>query len=125
MSGSRNTILKVPASPGRRSGLDRALLSLGAASAAIVLCLFTGGCASNRTDIAAGLVEDTEADKREKFRGEWWQYYDRGAIRLNDLRYEEAEADFRKALNRRRRDGKWVRTYGIRFHRRAVLWGEI
>ena len=48
-----------------------------------------------------------------RFRGRWWNYYERGASFLQGGFYAEAEADFRAALAGRSRDQRWARTYGL------------
>ena len=50
-----------------------------------------------------------------RFRGRWWNYYERGCSSLDSERWGPAEQDFRTALARRRTDGLWARTYGLHF----------
>ncbi|MEX2016292.1 MAG: hypothetical protein WD873_06600, partial [Candidatus Hydrogenedentales bacterium] len=48
-----------------------------------------------------------------RFRGRWWNHYERGTSFLRGGFYAEAEEDFRGALSGRRRDQRWARTYGL------------
>ena len=50
-----------------------------------------------------------------RFRGRWWNYYDRGRWFLDQESWEEAEQDLRVALGGRSRDQFWPRTYGLHF----------
>lgn len=49
------------------------------------------------------------------FHGRWWNYYDRGAARLDAEELEAAAADFEEALTGRARDAWQARTYGLHF----------
>ncbi len=49
------------------------------------------------------------------FRGRWWSYYKRGRSYQQGGFFEEAEEDFRLALQSRRKDALWPRTYGMHF----------
>lgn len=50
-----------------------------------------------------------------RFRGRWWNYYERGRSFLEGGFYAEAEEDLRAALTGRNRDSLWPRTYGLHF----------
>lgn len=49
------------------------------------------------------------------FRGRWWSYYERGNSYLAGEYYNEALADFEKALSGRDMDSWRARTYGLHF----------
>jgi hypothetical protein len=49
------------------------------------------------------------------FHGRWWNYYERGTSYLSGGFYDEARADFAKALEGRSRDTWSARTYGMHF----------
>jgi len=68
----------------------------------------TIGCAGNRGNGAPDL-------ERGIFHGRWWNYYERGALRLAAEDYAGAESDFRAALRVRGRDTWRARTYGLHF----------
>ncbi|HNT34422.1 MAG TPA: CsgG/HfaB family protein [bacterium] len=51
----------------------------------------------------------------EVFRGEWFDYYNRGMHRLRSGDTESAEGDLRRALAQRPGDFDSVRTYGVHF----------
>lgn len=49
------------------------------------------------------------------FRDRWWNYYERGESFLDGKFYDEAIADFRKAISLRDDDQRRARTYGLHF----------
>jgi hypothetical protein len=55
------------------------------------------------------------AAPQTRFRGRWWNYYERGRSFLDDGLLPEAEKDFRSALRSRAVDQLWARTYGLHF----------
>ncbi|HIJ64760.1 MAG TPA: hypothetical protein HPP77_02325 [Candidatus Hydrogenedentes bacterium] len=61
-----------------------------------------------RNGVRYGVVEG-------RFRGRWWNYYERGRSFLDGAFWAEAESDFRAALTGRGRDQRWPRTYGLHF----------
>lgn len=77
----------------------------------IVFALLIGaivwGCASQEKIDLEG--------KKVVFRGRWWSYYQRACMYIGQERYDEAEADLRKALGGRSRDSWQARTYGLHF----------
>jgi len=50
-----------------------------------------------------------------RFRGRWWNYYERGRSYNEGGFYAEAERDLKQALKGRSRDQRWPRTYGLHF----------
>jgi len=50
-----------------------------------------------------------------RFRGRWWNYYERGRSFLDGGFLPEAEKDLRAALRSRAEDQLWARTYGLHF----------
>ena len=55
------------------------------------------------------------AAPQTRFRGRWWNYYERGRSFLDDGLWVEAETDLRSALRSRAVDQLWARTYGLHF----------
>jgi hypothetical protein len=49
------------------------------------------------------------------FRGRWWSYAERGSSYLSGKLYDDAKADFAKALSGRSTDSWRARTYGLHF----------
>lgn len=47
------------------------------------------------------------------FRNRWWHYYERGLSYAEGEFYKDALADFRQAIDRRERDQRRARTYGM------------
>lgn len=84
-------------------------------AAGMLLAVMIVGCAAEqgsekyvRDGVQYGVTEDV-------FRGRWWSYYERGASFLAGEFYDEAMADFSKALDGRTRDSWRARTYGLHF----------
>ncbi len=50
-----------------------------------------------------------------RFRGRWWNYYERGRSYLEGGFYPEAQRDLESAIKGRNRDQLWPRTYGLHF----------
>lgn len=50
-----------------------------------------------------------------RFRGRWWNYYERGRSYLEGGFYSEAQRDLENALKGRSADQLWPRTYGLHF----------
>ncbi len=67
-----------------------------------------GGGVQVRNGAEYGTVEG-------RFRGRWWNYYERGRSYAEGEYWEEAEKDLRTALGGRSTDGLWPRTYGLHF----------
>ena len=60
------------------------------------------------------------------FRHRWWNYYERGLSYADGEFYQEALADFKKAILQREKDQRMARTYGMHFidyfpHREAGI----
>ncbi|MBI2422890.1 MAG: hypothetical protein HYV27_08670 [Candidatus Hydrogenedentes bacterium] len=96
-----------------RSGAGRRLLALAIASS--LVAGLTGcqtapetGAVYERDGVRYGVTEG-------RFRGRWWNYYERGRSFQGGGFFEEAEADFRTALLTRSQDSLWPRSYGMHF----------
>ena len=81
---------------------------------ALLLGLVVAGCSS---DEKTRYVRDGEeyGVTDGVFRGRWWSYYERGSSFLAGKFYDEAIADFEKALEGHSRDAWQARTYGLHF----------
>lgn len=88
----------------------RWLLTLGLAALLLPGCsgLHREGPVYERDGVKYGVTKGT-------FRSRWWNYYERGCSYLDGGYYQEAEADFRAALQGRSKDQRWPRTYGLHF----------
>lgn len=82
----------------------------------VILLLYVisaGGCAVQQTT--------HEKDGKEygttsgTFRGRWWNYYERGRSFSDGKFFQEAIADFNKAIDGREKDQWRARTYGMHF----------
>ena len=49
------------------------------------------------------------------WRGEWWNYYERGSSYAEGAFWPDAIADFQEAIRQRRNDQRRARTYGLHF----------
>lgn len=96
----------------RRRFVRAARFLLGAALCGVTL----GACVSERQD-ASGYVRDgvRYGQTEGRFRGRWWNYYERGRSFSDGGFWAEAERDFRAAMLMRDRDQFWPRTYGLHF----------
>jgi len=72
------------------------------------LLVWVAGCAGS------GDGQDSRLE-RGIFHGRWWNYYERGSLRLAAEDFQGAESDFRAALRARSRDTWRARTYGLHF----------
>lgn len=82
--------------------------------AAAILFLIVAGCATDGTDKDRYLRDGVRYGTTEdRFRGRWWNYYERGRSFQDGRFFAESESDLRTALNGRSRDQLWVRTYGL------------
>ena len=85
---------------------------LGACATALLLagCLMQSPDRSRyeRDGIQYGVTEG-------RFRGRWWNYYERGRSYSDGQFWAEAERDLRAALAGRGTDQYWPRTYGLHF----------
>ena len=81
-----------------------------------MMLTFFSGCVTARRDapqyvrngVPYGVIHG-------RFRGRWWNFYERGRSFLEGQFYAEAKADLRTALRGRGRDQLWPRTYGMHF----------
>ncbi|MFC1604978.1 hypothetical protein ACFL5F_08125, partial [Planctomycetota bacterium] len=68
-----------------------------------------------RYDPDMGMEEENIFKHFDLHRGRYWNYYARGSMFLAWDHYEAAEEDFRRALQKRPRDQRDARTYGMHF----------
>ncbi|MFO7985902.1 MAG: CsgG/HfaB family protein [Desulfatiglandaceae bacterium] len=52
---------------------------------------------------------------RGTFRHKWWNYYERGLSFADGRFFEEAARDFKRAIDKREKDQRMARTYGMHF----------
>lgn len=71
--------------------------------------------AAGLTACTASGGDGAPALERGIFHGRWWNYYERGSLRLAAADYAGAESDFKSALRSRSRDAWRARTYGLHF----------
>jgi len=78
--------------------------------AAVASCISTGPDVAqySRDGVQYGVTKG-------RFRGRWWNYYERGRSFSDGGFWTEAERDLRAALAGRERDQLWPRTYGLHF----------
>jgi len=78
--------------------------------------VFAAGCLGQRPDRARYERDGIQYGVTEgRFRGRWWNYYERGRSFADGRFWAEAERDLRAALAGRRTDQYWPRTYGLHF----------
>jgi hypothetical protein len=74
------------------------------------------GCATDRPDAGQYTLNGIEYGVSEgRFRGRWWNYYERGVSYQQGEFHAEAIADFQTALKSRTKDQYWARKYGLHF----------
>ncbi|MCH8205147.1 MAG: hypothetical protein IID09_08275, partial [Candidatus Hydrogenedentes bacterium] len=97
-----------------RSG-DRAGIGRGRRAFAVAaLALIVASCATDGADKDKYVRDGNRYGVTEdRFRGRWWNYYERGRSFQDGRFLEEAERDLRTALKSRSRDQLWARTYGL------------
>jgi hypothetical protein len=85
--------------------------------AGLALACVLSACATSSVDVSRYVRDGVQYGKTEgRFRGQWWNYYERGRSFLEGGFYAEAEKDLRLALaGGRDRDQLWPRTYGLHF----------
>ncbi|MBI3118486.1 MAG: hypothetical protein HYZ00_07355 [Candidatus Hydrogenedentes bacterium] len=80
------------------------------------LACLTPGCASLKSDSGEHMRDGVRYGVTQgRFRGRWWNYYERGRSFLEGGYYAEAARDFRTALGNRSKDQLWPRIYGLHF----------
>ncbi len=79
----------------------------------LCLCIFWG-CQTSPSD-SYTKEGKTYGVTSGVFHGRWWNYYERGCSFLSGEYLDEAEKDFRVALQSRSRDSWQARTYGLHF----------
>jgi len=85
---------------------------------ALLAVVMLGGCITSQIDRAQYIKNGTQYGvTKGRFRGRWWNYYERGRSFADGEFWAEAEKDFRIALAGRSRDQLWPRTYGLHFVR--------
>ena len=73
------------------------------------------GCA-NQSDHAAYTRDGKEFGQvRGTFRDKWWNYYERGVSYADGRFFEEAARDLNLAIEKRQKDQRMARTYGMHF----------
>lgn len=82
----------------------------------ILVVLALSGCATSTVDLSQYVRDGVQyGDTEGRFRGRWWNYYERGRSFADGAYWAEAEKDLRTALIGRDRDQLWPRTYGLHF----------
>ncbi|MGA6927134.1 MAG: CsgG/HfaB family protein [Desulfosarcina sp.] len=76
----------------------------------LLAVLFVSGCAADPSGGPSPTGKDGAI-----FRHRWWNYYQRGLSAAENRDYSNAMADFEAALQRRDRDQRMARTYGMHF----------
>lgn len=76
-----------------------------------------GGCASQQQILSDPVRNEELLDElaRQSFRGRWWDLYERALTYEQYELWDLAEQDIQAALNIRRTDQRWARTYGLHF----------
>ena len=78
----------------------------------VLLGIAAWGCATTQGVVREGKEYGVT---RGVFHGRWWNYYERGSSYLSGDFFQEAEADFKQALQARSKDVWQARTYGLHF----------
>ena len=80
----------------------------------IALYLFSGCIPSSKEEL---YIKDNKAYgvTEGAFRHRWWNYYERGLSFADGQFYQEAIADLKKAVQKRIKDQRMARTYGMHF----------
>lgn len=82
----------------------------------LTLSLTLGSCTTFQPSRAEYTKDGVEYGvTKGPFRGRWWSYYERGRSYQEGGFLKEAEEELRIALQSRRKDGLWPRTYGMHF----------
>ncbi len=108
----RNTPLDPPSRGDNPDFLDTRIVAVRWDLGLVIALCLLAGCAQDhvryRDGQAYGVTEGT-------FRTRWWSYFERGTSYMDGGFYEEAVADFEKALDGRPEDTWRARTYGLHF----------
>jgi hypothetical protein len=96
---------------------SRFRIGIAIAGLALPALLFVlPGCMTARDDNARYVKDGVHYGITDgPFRGRWWSYYERGRSFQEGGFFEEAARDFHIAIQSRRTDGYWPRTYGMHF----------
>ena len=93
-----------------KQGFGRSALAL------LLILLFVTGCTTTgggkEQYVKNGVQYGTT---KGRFRGRWWNFYERGRSFSDGAFWKEAEKDFLAAQAGRARDQLWPRTYGLHF----------
>ncbi len=73
------------------------------------------GCAHQPDRAAYTKDGKTYGQVRGTFRHKWWNYYERGLSFADGRFFEEAARDFKLAIEKREKDQRMARTYGMHF----------
>lgn len=83
--------------------------------ATCILLAVLAGCGAGEQGARRGDDGEVYGTTEGVFRGRWWSYAERGSSYLAGKFYEEAKADFERALSGRASDTWRARTYGLHF----------
>jgi len=82
----------------------------------VALSALLGSCSTGREGMSQYVRNGVQYGvTKGRFRGRWWNYYERGRSFEEGRFWAEAEKDFRRALIGRSGDKLWARTYGLHF----------
>src|SRR4030065_430016 len=89
----------------------------------VMLMLLSIGCASTtpvatdswREYFKTGRSKEEITKEFNLYRGKWWNHYTRGRWYAEGGFYEEAIADYKKAIEIRSKDSRAARSYGLHF----------
>jgi TolB-like protein/tetratricopeptide (TPR) repeat protein len=90
-------------------------LRMGALVMASWLLLAAAGCEMAMIAKPGGEEQELHGGSAGTFRARWWNYYTRAVTCAAEQRWNEAEADLKKALTRRSKDKRRARAYGMHF----------
>ena len=85
------------------------------AAGLVWLLTLAGGCAVQQSETRYTKDGKTYGQVEGAFRHRWWNYYERGLSFADGAFYEPAAADLKTAVQKRGRDQRMARTYGMHF----------
>lgn len=86
-----------------------------AALGLLLLLLWVGGCAVDPGKVYVKDGKRYGVTSSRIWRARWWNYYERAVSYADGAYWDDAIADFRRALQQRDRDQRRARTYGLHF----------
>ena len=101
---------KILLSPVLKKAFQRFLLAL-----TLIGSLSASSCAVQEKASIYKSDGKTYGKVQGSFRGRWWNYYERGLSYADGRFFEEAAQDFRTAIQKREKDQRMARTYGMHF----------